>query len=423
MDNLRGSLDRVLGGLRFDQTMKNAVKEKSMSERQIKRRIPLRAAVLAVCAVLVITAAAAGPGIWEKLTGELGPFAPYMRPAEGTAGSQGIQVDLAGSISDRYTARVYFTVTDRLRRLNAHTALSARLEGETAGVAGSFGVRCVSYDAEAGQLLMEASADGLDAEKPVTLTVSGLNPGCYSAGSRFSVPAEAETLKTGEAEDGSTVLLSGQNPQKNPECTGIGISSVGFDGAGCFHVRIAFDEGFSGERLSIIPESKSQPNTARYQEDCEATLVEGGIDLRFPRVTPETLGDVDYLYLYGTYQGPEAPIAGSWSVPVTLELAEQRTIDLSGKQVGNFVLDRAELSPLTLAVFYERTAGEPGFLYTIQAAKRDGSAAPLEGGLCSVLDGDDMQASYSLAHFTEPVDLDEISSISLMGEVVWTNPD
>ena len=168
---------------------------------------------------------------------------------------------------------------------------------------------------------------------------------------------------------------------------------------------------------------RDRPHTALYQEGYESTPVEGGIDFRFPRVTPETLADVEYLYLYGVYQGPEAPIEGSWSVPVKLELAGQQTVDLSGKQVGNFKLDRLEISPLTLAVFYERAAGEPGFLYDIQAAKRDGSAAALEGGLCSVLDGDDMRTSYSLTHFTVPVDLDGIASISLMGEVVWTNPD
>ncbi len=425
MDDLRCRLDRALDGLRFDFNMKNAVKEKTLSNGRGRRsgRLPARAAALAICAVLVITAAAAGPGIWEMLTGDLGPFAPYARPAGGTAAGQGIRVELAGSVSDRYTARVYFTVTDQLGRLNAHTALSARLEGETAGAAGSFGVRCVSYDAETGQLLMEAYADGLDAEQPVTLTVSNLNPGHYDVGSRFSVPAEAETLETAVTEDGSTVLLPGQNPQRSPECTGISVSSMGFDGAGVFHVRLAFDEGFAGGQLSATPESRSQPRTALYQEDCVRTPVEGGIDLCFPRVTAETLADVDYLYVYGLCQGPESPIEGRWSVPVTLEQAGQRIVDLGGKRVGSFTLDRLEISPLTLAVFYERDSGEPGFLYQIQATKRDGSAAALEGGLCSVLDGDNMRASYSLSHFTEPVETVEIASISLMGEVVWINPD
>lgn len=425
MRDLKDSLDRALGGLRFDFNMKNAVKEKTLSNGRGRRsgRRPARAAALAVCAALVITAAAAGPGIWEKLTGELGPFAPYMRPAQGTAAGQGIQVALAGRVSDRYTARVYFTVTDSQGRLNEHTYLSAQLEGEFAGMAGSFGARCLSYDPETGQLLMEASADGLDGEKPVTLTVSDLNPGYCDAGLRLAAPTEAEILETTVTEDGSTVLLPDQNPRRSPECRGLFISSMGFDGAGCFHVRLAFDQGFSGQRLSVIPESRSQPNTAVYQEDCTRTPVEGGIDLRFPRVTPETLEDVDYLYLYGIYQGPEAPIPGSWSIPVTLEPAEQRIVDLGGKQAGNFTLDRLEISPLTLAVFYQRDGGEPGFLSGFQALDRDGSALPLEGDLCSVIEGGDMRSCYSLAQFVEPVELDEISSISLLGETVWVNPD
>ena len=36
----------------------------------------------ALCAALAVTAAAAGPTVWQSLTGQLGPFAPYAAPEE-----------------------------------------------------------------------------------------------------------------------------------------------------------------------------------------------------------------------------------------------------------------------------------------------------------------------------------------------------
>lgn len=398
-------------------------KERSAQMRGTRRVGRGAAAAIVACALLAATALAAGPGIWEAIQNKLGPFAPYAAPAAGTATDQGIEVALAGSISDRYTSRVYFTATDPAGRLNGSTRVSARLEGAMTGIAGGFGCQILSYDEAERQALIEVTADGLDTDAPVTLEVTGFDPGYrYLTGIHLQPPQEADTLQTAVTEAGAVVLLPGQTPQAYPECEGISLSSMGFDGDGIFHVRIAFEEGYSTDGgLLALPESKSQPNTALYQEDCVRTPVEGGIDYRFPHLTADRLEDVAYIGLYGFYRGPEEKIVGSWSLPVTLEQAEELDIPLD-RRLGNFQVSRVKISPLTMAVFHTRAAGEPNFLSRAQIVLKDGGQAALGSGMASVLPEGENRC-YFLWEFPEPLELEDIASIWLMGEEVWTNPN
>lgn len=334
---------------------------------------------------------------------------------------QNIEIKLVGSISDGYTARAYFTATDLTGgRFNGHTNVEGMLKGTGTGTAMALGgCQVKSYDETLNQFLLEAKIDGVDVSQPVTLEINSFNPGYHYARAVFQAPLSAETLKTTVTEEGKTVLLPGQNPQESPESEGVFISSMGFDENGVFHVRIALDEGFQEKSLSVMPESKSQPNTAIYQQDSSRVLVEGGVDYQFPRLTAGQLDDLDYVQIYGLYQGPEAVIKGSWSIPLTLEPAEQREISVS-RQVGNFQVDRVAVSPLSLAVFYDRLNGEGGFLHSAQINFKDGTWVEMELKMGSAENANGSRA-YSLWEFDEPAELDDIASIRLLGETIWTN--
>ena len=145
------------------------------------RRLGRRAAaVLALCAALAVTAVAAEPSVWSALAEHLGPFGAYLSAAEGTVTHQGVKVELVASLSDGYTAMAYFTATDLTGgRFNDHTRVSARLDGELAGLGGATGCRVISYDAEQNQLLVQVGLEGLDSGAAVQLEVSDFDPGYY----------------------------------------------------------------------------------------------------------------------------------------------------------------------------------------------------------------------------------------------------
>lgn len=390
--------------------------------KRTKRLGRRAAAAILACAALAVTAAAAGPTVWEALQAQLGAFAPYAVPTEGTVIDQDIEIALVGSISDNYTARVYFTATDLAGgRFTDHTAINARLKG--AGMTGGSGCQILSYDEAKNQFLVEAAIDGMDANQPVTLELSSFNPGYHYIHANFRPPQSAAILNSTMTEDGVTVLLPNQTPMTNPDCEGVFISSMGFDANGLFHVRIAWEEGYSSNEnfLSVMPESKSSPNQAIYQENGSRTLVEDGVDYQFPNLTADRLDDLDYVQIYGLYQGPEEVIKGSWSIPVTLEQADQLEITVD-RPLGSFQVNRVVVSPLTVAIFHTRLNGETGFLTWAQVIQKDGTEAKLAISFAAAIENDESGA-YSLGYFEEPIRLEDISSLRLMGEEVWTNPN
>ena len=370
-----------------------------------RRRFGRRAAVaLALCAALGVTALAVGPTLWQALQVRLGPFAPYAAPAEGTAVDQGLEVALAGSLSDGYVARVYFTVTDRIGgRLNGHTQLSAQLVTEEE-LRGALGCRVLSWDQEAGQLLVEASAVGVGGGSATALEVTAVDPGeRYIQEALFQPPALAETLDTETTAAGDVVLKAGQTPQVSPDTADFSVSSMGFDGEGWFHIRLEMAEGFDAGWLLALPYNAAGEQMGTTQGKA---AVDGGVDFVIGGVTPADGADMACIRVYGAYRGPEAAIEGSWTLPVTPEPAEERTLTLD-RQAGPYRLDTLELSPLSAALTWSRTDGGQGHP-SLQVTFRDGTQAPLEGK------GGDLGRDYWI--FTQPLALEEVASITIAGE-------
>ena len=370
-----------------------------------RRRFGRRAAVaLALCAALGVTALAAGPTLWQALQVRLGPFAPYAAPAEGTAVDQGLEVALAGSISDGYVARVYFTVTDRSGgRLNGHTQISAQLVTEEE-LRGALGCRVLSWDQEAGQLLVEASAVGVGGGSATALEVTAVDPGeRYIQEALFQPPALAEPLDTETTAAGDVVLKAGQTPQVSPDTVDFSVSSMGFDGEGRFHIRLEMAEGFDAGWLLALPYNAAGEQMGTTQGKA---AVDGGVDFVIGGVTPADGADMACIRVYGAYRGPEAAIEGSWTLPVTPEPAEERTLTLD-RQAGPYRLDTLELSPLSAALTWSRTDGGQGHP-SLQVTFRDGTQAPLEGK------GGDLGRDYWI--FTQPLALEEVASVTIAGE-------
>ena len=412
----RREMDRLAPSRPAMEKLEGLLAEGPAEGKRPRRRLGRRAALaLALCGALTATALAAGPSVWEGLTHRLGDFAPYMTAAQGTAAEQGVEVALVGSISDGYVSKVYFTVTDRTGgRFNSHTAISARLDGALSGAAGSLGCQVLEFDQAAGRLLVEAGATGLSGDAPVTLEVSGIDPGFRRVQeARFRPPASGQALDTETTAEGDVVLKAGQTPQNSPDTADFSISSMGFDGQGRFHIRLTMAEGFTGDGLLAVP---YDAGNEQMGSTLERIAVDGGMDCVVGGITPADAADMAYIRVYGTYRGPEAPIEGTWSLPVALEPAEARTLTLE-RELGNFRVGLVELSPLSVAVSYDRLHGEPGFLSSLQVTRKDGTQAALEMKMGSAGGADGLDA-YSLWLFTQPVELDDIASITIRGETI-----
>ncbi|WP_130870024.1 hypothetical protein [Intestinimonas massiliensis (ex Afouda et al. 2020)] len=375
-----------------------------------RRRAGRRAVIaLALCAALAVTAVAAGPSVWSALAEHLGPYAPFAREMEGTASDQGIRLELVSAVSDGYTARIFYTLTDEAGdRLNAdHTKVTAQLEGSDLGVV-LLGSSIVSYDADSGTLLMEAGVEGVHTSQPLELVMEKIDPASYMLwDSRFPAAVPEEPLETETTEDGDVVLKAGQNPQTSPDTDVVQISSVGFDGEGNFHIRLELAEGIDGTLVARPCNAAGEPlGTA------SAVPVEGGVDCLVEGFAPSDGADLAYIQVSGPYRGPEPVIEGEWTLPVELEAAEQKVIQVGRTLEDGVYVDRVEISGMNIAVFFR---SEDVDWFTLWATDSTGETfgVPLKYMNRGV---DPKNLSCGLWSFETPMDLEDISSVTFLGE-------
>lgn len=372
------------------------------------RRRPGRRAIVAValCAALAVTAVAAGPSVWNILNSYLGPYAPFAREITGTASDQGVRLELVSAVSDGYTAQIFYTLTDEEGgRFNAgHTRVAAWLEGSNLGGMG-IGSQVVSYDAGSGTLLMEASATGIDTSQPLELVVERIDPASYMLQDiRFPAAVPEKPLETETTEEGDVVLKAGQNPQTSPDTDVVTLSSVGFDGAGNFHIRLAFAEGITGMLLAMPCNAAGEPLA-----HVTATEVEGGMDC----VAEDfDLAELACIQVYGPYRGPEPAIEGEWTLPLELAAAEQTVIQVGRTLEDGVYVDRVEVSGMNIAVFFR---SEEVNWFTLWATDRAGETlgVPLNYMNRGVEPTD---LSCGLWSFETPMDLEDIASVTFLGE-------
>lgn len=383
-------------------------KLEAAQEAPARRRPGRRAVVaLALCAALMVTAIAAGPSMWNILAEYLGPYAPFAQEMEGTASDQGVRLELVSAVSDGYTAQIFYTITDEEGgRFNAdHTTVTASLEGTNLGGM-STGSRIVSYDADSNTLLMEVSATGIDTSQPLELVVEKIDPSSYMLwDSRFPAAVPEELLETETTEDGDVVLKAEQNPQTSPDTDVVRISSVGFDEEGNFHIRLAFAEGITGMLLARPCGADGTPLA-----NIQAAEVEGGMDCLV--VEDFDPADLAYIQVYGPYRGPEQAIEGEWTLPLEIEAAEQKVVQVDRTLEDGVYVDRVEVSGMNIAVFFQ---SEDVDWFTLWITDRSGETigVPLNY-MNRRVNGTD--TSCGLWSFETPMDLEDIASVTFLGE-------
>ena len=419
----------------------------------------VRAAAVLVCAALMVTAAAAAaPAVWEGLLSWLGAFAPYAQIVEGTeCRDQGIRLQVLSALSDDLETRVYLSVQDvEGDRLDEYLTLRGRLvTGElkelgeapelSASDIGTGRFKLLSYDPERKTALFSASVVYEDQARPARearLTITGMSTQAgegYRTASCASVTGETlETLPAGEEAQvifkpsdlvgyehldaalpsRAVVLAPEQNPAPLEGTRDMWVSSMGFAGDGCFHIRLGLREGVRPEEHGFFsPLGVENEKLYIYQQ----TLVEGGMDIVYPLLHREDLELIRgcEARFYGPYTRPGTVIEGTWTADFQLEHHPSRTLDWTGELAGRQVR-QVNLSPLSVTMHSDDPSGfHSAVLY---AVRRDGStvaAEPGTGRYCNVSEtGEPVWEAFNTWKFEEPVDLEEVTALTLKGETI-----
>ena len=426
------------------------------------------AALILAAAVLTITAAAAAmPAVWEAVTKQLGAFAPYAQTIRGAVcRDQGIKVQVLSALADDLEARFYISVQDvEQDRLNEYLTLMGKIEngrtkaaepgGSSMGLSlfslrnGSFDL--ISYDPETKTALFSTNIDYWEEGVPTPdahLSLTGMstyqakinnetNIGTISGEVLESLPmgeenqtilSPSDIINLGYTDDilpsEKVVLAPELNPQPIEGTEDMWISSMGLASDGCFHIRLGFadgisildEEGDSWFLCTLLPFEIGDTLGKAYRE----TLVPGGVDILFPLIQAddlETIQDCTARF-YGRYTRPGTIIEGSWNIDFQMEYYSSLVLDWTGELAGRRV-DQVTLSPLSVTM----SSNDTGAFCrsTLYAVKRDGTtveAEPDTGSYDNIGGIDPIWKTFNTWQLEEPVDLEEVVSLSLMGETI-----
>lgn len=455
---------------RLYELIDNAEGGKQM--KHVKRLGRSAVAAIAICAALLVSAAAAGPTIRDMLNGALGDFAPYSQSIEGAVCTdQGIEIQVLSALADDVRGYLYLSVRDttgdRLDECltltgNVGTAKQKQLtqeEDDAIRVDGFnlWNFSLVSYDPETKTALLVSNfryGARLEPAETAHFTASKLSTtGSYIDGGVSLAPVTAETLESlplGPEDDmfftpGSVsgweyddtclpqervVLAPDQNPMPIEGTEDIWISSIGFASDGCFHVRLAFAEGVDwvheehgSSFLSCLEQKEGIESRIEYCTIAE-TQVAGGMDILFPLFHPEDLADFEKVDFYGPYTRPGVDIEGEWSIEFPFEYMPSQTLDWTGELAGRQV-EQVTLSPMTVTMKSNDTAEFSRV--SLYAVLQDGTTVTgkrSSGTYNNVSDepGVEVWAAWNTWEFEEPVDLEQVVALELLGERIPVNP-
>lgn len=383
-----------------------------------RRRFGRRAAVaLALCAALAVTAVAAGPTIQDALERALGPFGAYSQTLQGVQTVNGVEIRLLEAVTDGYSARVYYTLTDlEGDRFNDRTRVSASITAENLGAVARRGSGSVTYDPDAGTLLVMEELVGADFSQPAALTVKTVDSAWREFYAVLPVTVPETPIKT-TVVDGRTVALPGQNTVADPDNADYVVSTVGFDEEGRFHALVTFDEQFRDLTAAAYPYVPEAEGTDRYPGESswvDWEKVEHGEDTITAGVTPE---QVEYLEVSGSYRGPEEAVELNAAFPLEFQPVDAWQQE-PGRIVDGVTVEKLHLSPMSLAVFYRDGQGTVG---QVTLTRKDGVQVPLRLQIGGAAIADDPGLRYNFWVFAQPVELEDIASVTIAGETFPIN--
>lgn len=376
------------------------------------KRFGRRAVVaLALCAALIVTAVAAGPSVWSALRKHLGPFETYGQKLEGVRTVNGIEVKLLEAVTDGYSARVYYTLTDLERdRLSENTVVSGGVNGVSLGAVSRVEGRVISYDPDTRTLLMEETLMGADFTQPAALTVQTADSAWREFDAVLPVTIPDTPIQTVQG-DGRGAALPGQNTVADPDCGDYVLSTVGFDSRGRFHALVLFDEQFTDLTAVAVPYVPGAEGMDRYPGESDFVEVEHGEDNITTGVTPE---QVSYVEISGSYRGEEEPVELNVTFPLALQPVEWWSLKPQ-RAVGGVEVEEIHLSPLSLAVFCRDST--TGFAGQVTLERKDGTQVPLRLQIGCSETTEDQDLHYDFWSFDEPVELEDIASVTIGGEI------
>ena len=428
-------------------------------------------AAIAVCAALTLTAtAAAAPAVWRSLQEHLGPFAPYAQYIKGASCTdQGIKIQMLSAISDDLEARFYLSVRDMEGdRINEFLDLKGSLEageewepdpGETEpvvsdGMCSTRNFDVISYDPETKTALLSASIFYQDTARPNgegKLTVTGMDTRramLYGDASLASLTGRTlKSLDVGKEDkvvfrasgfgypnailpDKKVVLAPGQTPMDIEGTEDFRVSSMGFASDGCFHIRLDFAEGVrpalrtDDGTSTMLFNPRLTGGTPNEYYVCQQTLVAGGMDILFPLIKAGDLGALQggQIRISGHYFRPGEEIEGAWSTQFQMEHYSAVTLDWTGELDGCQVR-QVTVSPLSVTM---RSNDKGGFANsTLYAVKKDGTTVASEPGLGAynnlAAKGGEGWDAFNTWSFEEPVDVEDVSFLSLKGTLIPVN--
>ena len=237
---------------------------------------------LALCAVLMVSALAAGSSIWQSISARQGPFSQIAQTIHGAVCTdQGIEVQVLSALADDVRGQVYFTVRDVTgNRLDRQLTLKPTADSDIGG-------NLVEYDPESRTALFVAHLNYYD---PQIYGAAGIITGRKEqCGGTTRLSLDGMTTRTGQLEasascagvtdqllnslplsdedqvvlhieesgytsailpDQQVVLAPGQTPMAMEGTEDVTISSMGFASDGRFHVRVAYASGITHDDVT-----------------------------------------------------------------------------------------------------------------------------------------------------------------------------
>lgn len=228
------------------------------------------------------------------------------------------------------------------------------------------------------------------------------------------------------------VLAPDQTPMPIANNQDMTVSSLGFAEDGLLHIRLKFASGVSlGNHESWTPFGTFEvrgylsafllPKAPEYADRslsaCIVRQVEDGVDISFPQVTAKDAGQLERIEFWGEYTRPGTALDGGWTVPFPLDYHRSKVLTWTGN-IGAINISQVSVSPLTVSIASENEAlGN----ISLTALRRDGTTISAQPDTSShqnvgyLNGGDSYWVSFNTWTFPEPVDVDELVSLTIEG--------
>lgn len=432
-------------------------------ETQVKqvRRFGRRAVVaLALCAVLMVSALAAGSSIWQSISARQGPFSQIAQTIHGAVCTdQGIEVQVLSALADDVRGQVYFTVRDVTgNRLDRQLTLKPTADSDIGG-------NLVEYDPESRTALFVAHLNYYD---PQIYGAAGIITGRKEqCGGTTRLSLDGMTTRTGQLEasascagvtdqllnslplsdedqvvlhieesgytsailpDQQVVLAPGQTPMAMEGTEDVTISSMGFASDGRFHVRVAYASGITHDDVTagyflsrIYPKDDSQVGQDKYWVPLVITQVDGGLDVMFPLIYAGEADQLKEVYFYGKYIRPGVDLSGNWDISFEMAYHPSTVLAWTGELAGRQV-DRVTVSTMTVTMDSNDAGGfSSNPLYAVLKDGTTVTAKPSTGQYVNVGQEVEVWRTYNTWEFASPVDVSQIDHLTLLEQSIPVN--